>query len=121
MKLFSNVGIRLREHNGAVIAVLAGLSIALAAFFTGTWAGSSGLLALTANPAQAAGRGGMHSGQGCCGGPEKPASSQTSEPPSPSHQMPGGDQMPGATHPGDTHQMPGGDQMPGATHPGGMS
>jgi hypothetical protein len=53
MEVSSNVGDNRRERKRFVAAVLGGLSIALAAFFAGTWAGSSGALTLTSSPAKA--------------------------------------------------------------------
>ncbi len=52
MGAFSNVGASLRDRKRFAAAVLGGLSIALAAFFAGTWAGSSGALTLTSSPAK---------------------------------------------------------------------
>jgi hypothetical protein len=52
MGAFSNVGRSLRERNRFVAAALGSLAIALAAFFAGTWAGSSGALTLTSSPAE---------------------------------------------------------------------
>lgn len=128
MEFSSNIGAKLRDHKRSVAALLGATCIALAAFFVGAWAGSSGLLVLTAGagkvaaqsaPAAPSSAGPMHAGMGCCGnnGGGHPMATTTPETPSPSHQMPGGEQMPGQTHPGDMHQMPGGEQMPGSTHP----
>lgn len=51
MGIFSNVGAGMRERKRLAAAVLAGACIALAAFFAGAWAGSSGALTLTSSPA----------------------------------------------------------------------
>lgn len=123
MQLFGNVSAKLRDSKRWATAALGGLCVALVAFFAGTWAGSSGMLTLGSHPdAQLAHGGpsaGVHQHSGCCDGDSQhDMSTPSPEPPAPSHPMPGGSQMPGATHPGDTHQMPGGSQMPGATHPG---
>lgn len=48
----SNVGARPGKRKKFAAAVLAGLAITLAAFFAGTWAGSSGVLTLTSGPAK---------------------------------------------------------------------
>lgn len=76
MGFFSTVGVRLTERKRLAAAVLGGLCVAVAAFFAGTWAGSSGTFTLTANPAPvsapgapaASGAGGSMDGKMCCEG-----------------------------------------------------
>lgn len=52
MGAFSNAGRSLRERKRFAAAALGGLAIALAVFFAGTWAGSSGALTLTSSRAE---------------------------------------------------------------------
>lgn len=90
MGTFSKLGIKLREHQRAIAATLALVGIAVAIFFAGTWAGSSG--AFTLDPATALASHARHAPP-----PNAPTSDDVcSDKSMPSHKMGPNMPMPGA-------------------------